>query len=482
MLRLLRNQKTQKKIYIVLAIAVITTFAISGIYLGKERGNPTSSVGTIGGKNITVKDYLASYSAIEHQARMIYGASYDQVRPFINMKGEAWDRLLLLHYAKIEGLKTGDGEVVEWISSQPFLQNKSGFDNRAYKMFTQYLRMDNRLFEEEVRQTLTIQKISNQLGKKITLNDEDLRNLYTQKKGERSIQYIVLSVPAGESNDTPSEEELKKIYSMYQNLLTEPAKISIRYIFIPKENVDTLKEALADNQSTLDTLSSKFGLKVTKTPYFSRNQAIPGLGLITEIIDKSFSLDTGKISEWLSLNDGSYKIELNDKKPAKNLTFEEGREQLKEILTRQKSVEASLDKLNQLAKDLKPEGFEKFAAAQKLEIRSSENFKSGAYLAGIGPSAPIEKELGSVQEGQISKAIAVPTGAAIVKVLKNAPINEKDFTAEKESLKKELMKSKTEKEMDELLKKLRSELKPNLEILKETLPDDETTGPSDTRR
>lgn len=476
MLSILRNQKVQKKVYIVLAVALIGTFVLSGIFLGRDRGNPVSSVGRIGQKNITVQDYLASYKAIDHQARMIYGKAYDQIRPYINLKGEAWDRILLLQYAKKEGLKTSDKEVVDWISNQPYLQTQSGFDPRVYKMFvTEYLRTDSRLFEEEVRQTLTIQKIAGRIESRQKLSDADLRALYVQKKGERSIQYLVLSEPPAAAAE-PSEDDLRKIYPMYQSLLTEPAKIRIRYVSIAKADADKMKEALADKTSTLDELSSKYGLKAAETPFFSRNEAIPGVGLFTEVIDAGFALAPGKQSDWIETADGFYKIRLAEKQAAKPLSFEEGRGQLKEILSKQKAVEASLEKLDGLSKDLKAADFEKFAADHKLEVRSSDNFKNGSYLPGIGPSGAVERELARVKEGEISAPVAVPGGAAIFKVLKNAPIDEKDFEKEKEALKKELARTKVDEEMDRILKGLRAELKPNLQVLKDIFPDDAAGG------
>ena len=473
MLKILRNQKTQKQIYIVLAVAVIATFALSGIYMGKEDKSAHSSLGNIDGHNITIQDYLASYKAVDHQARMMYGNNFDQIRQYINMKGEAWDRLLLLNYAKKQGVSVSDEEIVQWIGSQAFLQNKGRFDEKIYKLFvTEYLHEDARHFEEEVRQTLTIGKIQDKTEASVAISDRELRDLYVQRAGGRQIQYVVFSLSDDKDQADIPEEELKDIYPRYENFLKDPVKARIRYVFIPKEKNETFKEALNDNHSSLDDLSVKYQLKIADTSYFSKNEAIPGLGLINEIIDKTFSLEPRQNSGWLSTDSGSYKIELLDKKPSHKLSFEESKPKLREMLLHQRSVERAMQKLNELSKNLKASEFEKFAADQKLELKSTDHFERGSYLPGIGPSGPIEKALASLKEGEISKVLPVPGGATLVKVLKNQPVDEKKFSLEKEKLKNEAIQEKSRARMLSLLENLRQELKLNLKVLKEIMPDE----------
>ena len=472
MLNILRSQKVQKKIYIVLAVAVIASFGVSGLLISREDKKIGSAIGRIHGKKITVQDYLSSYKAVDHQARMIYGQSFDQIRPYINMKGEAWDRLLLLGYAKKEGLKVSDHEVVDWIGNQKFLQTKGEFDPRLYKLFvTEFLRVDSRHFEEEVRQTLTIGKIKDNLEKKIQVSDKELENLFSQEKGSREIQYIVYK--AETKGAAPTEEDLKKIYPLYESVLIEPAKVKIRYLLVPSNAPATTQEATKDEKSSLDALATQYGLKVNDSPFFSKDQSIEGVGLAKELADQSFALKPKEVSKWITTSAGQCKIELVERKESSKLDFEGAKEALKEIFSHQQSVELSLQKLQDLAKEVKASDFEKFASEQKLEIQSMKDFKRGAYIPGIGPSAPIEKALVSVKEGELSKPVPVPGGAALIRVIKNIDFDKQEFSREKNKYKQRILEEKSQEGMQKLLETLRKDLLPNQELMKDIFPEEE---------
>jgi len=470
MLNFLRSKNTQKPIFIGLIVILISSFVVSLLLFNHEDRKTASEVGRIHGRAITVQDYLASYKAVDHQARIMYGQAFDQVRPYINFKGEAWDRLLLLSYAKGQGIRATDDEVIDWINQQPFLQNHGQFDERLYRMFvSQYLQEDARRFEEEVRQMLTIGKIQDRIESSLRPSDAEVKELYARRFAEREIQYVVFQAPA--SGDTVPDEDLKKIYPLYEKTLREPAKAKIRYVFIPKEKEAGSKAALADN-GAVAAIAQKYGLTVTESPFFSPNESIPGLGLAAEVIEKSFSLKPGETSAWISTPSGFCKIELVEKQPSKALGFDDGKEQLKKIYLHQKSVEESLRGLENLSKDLKPADFEKFAADHKLELKSM-TFKPGAYIQGIGPSQSVEKALAQLKEGEISAPIPVPTGAALIKALKTSGVDEKKYAEQKEAFRKQVLHDKSQEAMDKLLDDLRKDLTPNFEALKQIFPEEE---------
>src|SRR3989338_8741305 len=97
MLKFLRNKSHQKKIYIILAAAIIHPFLMWGVSTSQKDSRIPSTVGTIDNRQITLKEYLASYKAVQHQMAFSFGDKLREVSKKINVKGEAWDRLLLLH-------------------------------------------------------------------------------------------------------------------------------------------------------------------------------------------------------------------------------------------------------------------------------------------------------------------------------------------------------------------------------------------------
>ena len=101
MLKVLRNQKTKRNIFIGLAVVIIPPFLLWGTMFGKNDGSmPTGAIARYHGKTISIQDYLKSYKAAQHQLMLQFGKLYDQVGKMIDVKGEAFDRILLADYAK----------------------------------------------------------------------------------------------------------------------------------------------------------------------------------------------------------------------------------------------------------------------------------------------------------------------------------------------------------------------------------------------
>ncbi len=148
--------------------------------MGRE--DKSSFLGTIENKKISVKQYLDSYKATQHQAMFLYGPQFENLRSLINFKGEAWDRLLLLDYAKKEKIRADDREVVDWLSGQPLFANRGYFDVNLYKRYVNTaMHASTRDFEEEIRQILIISKIRDRLRSKIHFTDEELKSLYAKE-------------------------------------------------------------------------------------------------------------------------------------------------------------------------------------------------------------------------------------------------------------------------------------------------------------
>lgn len=167
MLKFFRNKKNQKRIYILLAIAIIPPFLFWGVMVSQEdkKMNPATALGRIENHSISIQEYLKSYQAIQHQVALVYGEKAKMIARLIDFKTEAWDRLLLLDYAKKEKIKISDSEVVDYLQNQPIFNPNGRFDEQFYKAYTtNYLRISTRDFEEEIRQMLTIRKIQDKMS------------------------------------------------------------------------------------------------------------------------------------------------------------------------------------------------------------------------------------------------------------------------------------------------------------------------------
>jgi hypothetical protein len=359
---------------------------------------------------------------------------------------------------------------VDWVSPQPIFSAKGVFDDAFYKRYVnEYLRVSPRDFEEEIRELLAIQKVQERVRSKIQITEDELRNAYARENSDKKIVYGVAlweSAKLGENDKAADEQSLSQIYSIVKDKLTEPERVKLAFIFIPTDKKDSLKAALEEKDATLEALAAKYQLEIKETASFSKNDAVPEIGLSKEVLRLAFSLGVGNESSWLNLDKGSYKIKVVSKTAERALTKDESKAQLEQLLIKQKATEILIKKLNELKPKMETAGFEETLKAEGIEAKTLDNFKKDDYIAGVGPSSLFEKKLSEMKEGQISDAFSVPTGAAMLKLIKTSAIDEKKYSSEKDDFRRKLLDKKTETEMAALLEKLRSKLVIDVETMK----------------
>ncbi len=377
MLKFLRNKTNQKRIYILLAITIIPPFIFWGVFISKDERKLPSTLGFIENKRVSLNEYLASYKAVQHELLLKYGEQVKDVAPLINVKGEAWDRLLLLTYAKKERIKVSDSEVVTWLVSQPAFSNKGKFDPNFYKLYvTNYLRMSTRDFEEEIRQILIIDKIREKIRSQVSLTDEELKALYNQENSDRDLAYGIVPLDAEKNKVELSEEELQRIYELVKDQLINP--------------------------------------------------------------------ETKQV-----------------------LTYEEAKEQLREFVTKQKTNELAIKKLDELRLKMEGSSFEKVLADEGIEVKTFEKFKKESFPPGLETTNQLDTIVAALKEGDISQGFALSNGAAILKVVKDWPrADEKGFQEAKEDLREKITNRKFAAQMRIFIEGLRNKLNINLETMK----------------
>jgi len=216
MLRLLRNKKTAKRIWIGLAIVIMPAFLFWGLGSAVRSKEESAFIGKINGKKITLLEYKDALSAVRNAAIIRFGDRFDEIQKEINLEAQAWERLLLIYEAKKYKLTASDREVIESIESYAFFQRKGNFDNRTYNDLLRYVfRTPARTFEEQMRENIIIVKLYNKITENITLNDKEIRDEYikatTKEKGKTSFDEKKFSL---EKNDFAQRllEQKKQIY------------------------------------------------------------------------------------------------------------------------------------------------------------------------------------------------------------------------------------------------------------------------------
>lgn len=179
MLKLLRNKKTAKKIWIGLAVIIIISFVFFGFEDVFGNKNKKGYIGKISGKKITTAEFNDSLNAVRNTAIMQFGDNLEQIEKSLNLEAQAWQRIALLETAKKLKIKVSDQEVVTQVENYPFFKRNGVFDSKIYNELLKYVfHTPARTFEEQTRQNLMISKLYSKITDDIKVDDKEIKDRY----------------------------------------------------------------------------------------------------------------------------------------------------------------------------------------------------------------------------------------------------------------------------------------------------------------
>lgn len=345
MLKILRNKKTAKKVWIILAIIIIPAFAFWGFGSADKQAGP-SVAGRIFGRNVSMLEYKDSLAAVKTAALMRFGDHLPEIEKYLDLEGQAWERLLLLAEAKRRKIKASDKEVVEQIQNAPYFQDQQGFNDRIYQETLRYfLRLQPRIYEEQTRQNLILAKLYEQLTKDLKLTDEQIRQEYLQANQELSIDYIASLFSESSKTIQPTAEEIADYYAKHKTLFKEPGQGTQPVRIPPLEEIkDKVKaaytqeaaktaafekiNACAQNLKKMNfsQAAAASNLKTASSGYFKSTGSLEDLGAAGDFWRAAQNLKNNETSEILTTDQGYYLIKLKSLKPIDENKFNQDKE------------------------------------------------------------------------------------------------------------------------------------------------------------
>ncbi len=343
MLRILRNKKTAKRVWIGLAIIIIPAFTFWG-FSGALRSRQESSVaGRIFGRNITYIQFRDAITEEKIMARMQFGDKLDELQQYLDFESQGWQRLVLLAEAKKRRITAGDKEVVSDIESSPIFQSKGAFNNKAYNdILRYYLRVQPRIFEELIRQNLILAKLYKQVTDKVSLSEEQIKNEYARLNQQISIYYVAGLVSEFAKNISPTEKEVADYYQAHKAAFKEPVTLNkttearipelseikdkVKQAFVEEGARKLAEEKIKECQGKLaaeDLLAAgrKTGLKTGSTGLFKYGEFIDGLGATQVFWDTAYGLKENQSSGIITLPAGFYIIKVKSETPIDEARF-----------------------------------------------------------------------------------------------------------------------------------------------------------------
>lgn len=373
MLKILRNKKTAKKVWIGLAIIIVPAFTFWG-FSGALRSRGENSVaGKIFGRNVTFVQLRDAVAAEKIITRMQIGDKLDELQQYIDFESQAWQRLALLAEARKRHIRASDNEVIEDIESAPIFQSKGVFNNKIYNnVLRYYLRVQPRVFEELIRNNIILARLYEQVIGKVAITDEEIDKAYARQNQEISVYYAA-ALPADFAKKiSPAEQEISDYYRNNKGAFKEPVELSskktearipelseikdkVKMAFIEDAARKLAEEKIKECQAKLGNeelvaAGRKTGLKTGSTPLFKYDGFIDGIGPAQEFWNTAYALKESRDSGIISLPDGFYIIKVKSKTPIDEKRFSQEKSGLAKKLLHEKQQNYFIDFVRELIK------------------------------------------------------------------------------------------------------------------------------------
>jgi peptidyl-prolyl cis-trans isomerase D len=464
MLKSFRNKKLMR----VIMWSLVVIFAAWGV--GSISMSGRLYAGSIFGKKISMQAYNRSYSAVLNRARMIYGEELPKVEKFIDLRSQAWDRLIMLYEARKLRIKATNREIIEKIAGFPFFQRNDIFNRGIYEyILASIFRVTPHDFEESIRGDIMIEKLVNRVSKDVYISEAEIRQAYLEEKELADVSFVVISPETYLSDIHISNEEILSFYQNHPERFLGPVSVNAEYIMIPyTENNKANSRFIADELSaqareanTLKGLSETYGLELKETGNFSIDSEIPSIGMPYDFALTAFNLEQGQISDVLELDNAFYIIGLKSKTGPSLLGFDLAKDKAKEILLYERASAKALENAEKIMQDInnKMLSLEDIALSTSLDMHQAKGVSRKSYIEETGQSKDFASTAFALSSGTVGGPVKTQKGYAILRLDFITPIDEEEYTQEKDAYTEQLIERRKselfQKWLDDLRKKAR---------------------------
>lgn len=300
--RLIR--KYAKFILWTIAVLIIPSFILWGVGSALQSQNQARVAGRIFNRNVPRSEFRQAYQTT---LALLFLSGMEEYIPFIDPVEFTWDRLILLHEAKRREIRVPDEEVAAYIRKIPAFVDENGFTQKRYEEILRLrLQTTPRSFEEEIRSTLAIAKLRDQVMGEAQLDEEALWKEYRVQEDKRRIAWAEFK-----------EEEVEKARALLQEI---QAKM--------KNDAISFEEA-----------AKALRLSTKESAPIRRSDPLEGIGLAPELTRAAFALSIGEVGGVVKTPNGFAILQPKEEIPAAREVFEKEKEPFRQVILQQKRLQ-----------------------------------------------------------------------------------------------------------------------------------------------
>jgi peptidyl-prolyl cis-trans isomerase D len=473
MLDRMRRHKNWLKWSLVLVVLAFIALYIPSANDPAGGAGLNQAVATVEGNEVTVAQFRQAYERQMQAYRSAYGANMDErLLRQLGIDQRIVQQLIQEEISAAEakrlGITASDEEVKQRILAIPAFQENGHFI--GFDRYRQMLQMQNPPvresdFEEQVRRSITLEKLQAALTNWISVSDADVDAAFKERNEKvklavvsfpvekfreavqaseqevsawfeghkdeyripekRKVKYALLDVQAIRNRMNVTEQDIKNYYEDNAQQFSTPEQVRASHILLKtegKNDADVKKQAdeiaakakggadfaaLAKQYSEDDSNNTKGG----DLDFFGRGQMVP------EFDKVAFALQPGQISDAFKTSFGYHIVKVTEKRAATSRPLAEVRAQIEDQIKWQRAQDEAQRTADDLAAQIqKPEDFDTVAKARGLTVAESGFFAREEPIAGLGLAPAAAEQAFSLADGAVSSAIRTPQGFAFLTV------------------------------------------------------------------
>ncbi len=489
------SPKKMRRMLFVIALFIIPPFVLWGVS-SAIRSERQYRIGKIGHQTIVLPIWRRAFEHMQAEMSLRYGQNARQMYKPQDLKPMAWERLMLLYDAKRKHIKATDDEVAQKISEYEFLKGPDGkISMQAYSNLVRSIGLNEKEFEELIREDLIIRKLFDSITKGVSITDQEIRDAFLEKEEKISFLYDKVLNKDFIDKVEVEDKEIEEYYQEHKDDYLEPVSIKVKYLEISlpnvkkitavekkdienyykthsqeftgkklsdveeqiyakleernaKERMDKIVEWFSKHKvKDLDVSAKKFGLSAQTTPFYSARKLLPQLGWIPPFYTKAFSMDVNQVSDVFDYKDSYYVFQVIEKKDAHIPDLAQIKDRVESDLKRKKASDLAKEQAEKLRKEVLDKissGTDKQEAFKAVfpNAQEAKDISRTSYVPGIGMAKGFFED---IAEEEISEPIKTPDGWIIALKTQHIVPSEEDFEKQKDSIKQELLNQKKDK-------------------------------------